>query len=159
MLLRKEATEAALRAYGSRYAYIHFATHGLFNPQAPLKSALFLSPDTQSDGMLTVDKLYSLPLNANLITLSACETGLSQIANGDVLVGLARGFLYAGAGAIVSSLWKVDDLSTSYLMTRFYTAMEKTDTGEALRTAQLETRKKYPHPYHWAAFQLTGRAQ
>lgn len=159
VFLRKEATEAALRANGSKYAYIHFATHGVFNPQAPLKSALFLAPDGQFDGMLTVDKLYSMRLNANLITLSACETGLSQIANGDDLVGLARGFLYAGAGAIVSSLWKVDDLSTSYLMTRFYTAMDKADTGEALRMAQLDTLKKYPHPYHWAAFQLTGQAK
>jgi CHAT domain-containing protein len=158
VFLRKDATETALRKYGNSYTYIHFATHGVFDSEAPLKSALFLAPDTQYDGILTVDKLYSLQLNANLITMSACETGLAQIANGDDLIGLARGFLYAGASAIVSSLWKVDDLSTSYLMTRFYSAMEKTNMRDALRAAQLETRKKYPHPYHWAAFQLTGSA-
>lgn len=159
VFLRKEATEAILRKCGNRYEYIHFATHGLFNPREPLKSALFLAPDGQHDGILTVDKLYSLQLNANLVTLSACETGLGSIANGDDLVGLAPGFLYAGAGSIVSSLWKVDDLSTSHLMTRFYAAMEMMDTDEALRSAQLETRNTYPHPYHWAAFQLTGSAK
>lgn len=157
--LRKEATEGALRKYGGQYAYIHFATHGVFNAKTPLKSALLLSPDEHTDGMLTVDKLYSLQLNAKLVTLSACETGISQIANGDDLVGLTRGFLYAGAGAIVASLWKVEDSSTAFLMTHFYDAMAKTDMREALRVAQLETKRKYPNPYDWAAFQLTGRAR
>lgn len=92
-------------------------------------------------------------------TLSACETGLSRIANGDDLVGLSRGFLYAGCSSLVASLWKVDDLATSYLMTRFYKEMDRTDKREALRTAQLETKKKYPHPYYWASFQLTGNAK
>ena len=158
VLLRKDATEAALMAYGDRYAYLHFATHGLFNAETPLKSALLLSPDAQYNGILTVDKLYSLQLNAKLITLSACETGISQIANGDDLVGLTRGFLYAGASAIVASLWQVDDSSTAFLMTRFYEAMETTNMRDALRKAQLETKKKYPNPFDWAAFQLTGSA-
>jgi CHAT domain-containing protein len=158
VFLRREATETVLRLYGNRYNYIHFATHGQFNPEAPLKSALLLAPDSQSNGMLTVDKLYSLRLDTNLVTLSACETGLSKIANGDDLVGLTRGFLYAGSSSIVASLWKVDDLATSELMVRFYKEMDKTDKREALRTAQLETKKKYPHPYYWASFQLTGNA-
>lgn len=159
VFLRKDATESMLRKYGGSYNYIHFATHGIFDPAAPLKSALFLAPDTQYDGRLTVDKLYSMKLNTNLITLSACETGLSLIANGDELVGLARGFLYAGASSIVSSLWKVDDLATSYLMTRFYKNLDRADKGEALQTAQLETKKVYPHPYYWASFQLTGNSK
>lgn len=159
MFLRKEATEGALRKYGNSYSYIHFATHGQFNPDAPLKSALLLAPDSQYNGMLTADKLYSLHLDADLVTLSACETGLSRIANGDELVGLTRGFLYAGCSSIVASLWKVDDLATSQLMTRFYKEMERTDKREALRKAQLETKKKYPHPYYWASFQLTGNAK
>jgi CHAT domain-containing protein len=154
--LRKEATEEALRTHSSGYNYIHFATHGQFSPDAPLQSALLLSPDSHSNGMLTVDKLYSMQLGANLVTLSACETGLSKVANGDDLVGLTRGFLYAGASSIVASLWKVDDLATSYLMIRFYKGMQKTDKRDALRKAQLETRRKYPHPYYWASFQLTG---
>jgi CHAT domain-containing protein len=108
--------------------------------------------------MLTADKLYSLELNVDLVTLSACETGLSKIANGDDLVGLTRGFLYAGSASIVASLWQVDDLATSQLMSRFYRGLDKIDKREALRTAQLETRKTFGHPYYWASFQLTGNA-
>ena len=100
-----------------------------------------------------------MQLGATLVTLSACETGLSKVANGDDLVGLTRGFLYAGASSIVASLWKVDDLATAYLMIRFYRGMQQTDKLSALRKAQLETRKKYPHPYYWASFQLTGSAR
>jgi CHAT domain-containing protein len=158
MFLRKEATESALRKYGNSYSYIHFATHGQFNPDAPLKSALLLAPDSQYNGVLTADKLYSLHLDADLVTLSACETGLSKIANGDDLVGLTRGFLYAGSSSIVASLWKVDDLATSYLMNSFYKGINSTDKREALRNAQLEIKKRYPHPYYWAAFQITGNA-
>lgn len=155
-LVRKEATVEALRRLGNGYNCIHFATHGEFSSDNPLQSAVLLSPDAHSNGLLTVDKLYSMQLGAHLVTLSACETGLSKIANGDDLVGLTRGFLYAGSSSIVASLWKVDDLATSYLMIRFYKGMQKTDKRDALRKAQLETRKKYPHPYYWASFQLTG---
>jgi len=158
VLLRKDANETAFRQYGGAFRYLHFATHGEFNADAPLKSALLLARDDQSDGLLTVDKLYSLRLDADLVTLSACETGLGKIANGDDVVGLTRGFLYAGASTIVASLWQVDDQATSYLMTRFYDNLERTDKREALRSAQLDARKKYPHPYYWAAFQLTGNA-
>jgi CHAT domain-containing protein len=159
VFIRKEATEAALRKYSNDYSYLHFATHGQFNPEYPLQSALLLAPDSRYNGMLSVNKIYSLNLSANLVTLSACETGLSKIANGDDLVGLTRGFLYAGSSSIVASLWKVDDLATSQLMTLFYKELDRTDKREALRTAQLETRKKYPHPYYWASFQLTGNAK
>jgi CHAT domain-containing protein len=159
VFLRKEATEAALIKYHDGFSYIHFAPHGEFDADKPLTSALLLAVDAESDGKLTVDKLYSMKLNADLVTLSACDTGLSKIANGDDLVGLTRGFLYAGSSSIVASLWKVDDLATADLMTRFYTELERTDKREALRTAQLETKKKYPHPYYWASFQLTGNAK
>ena len=158
VFVRKEATEESLRKYAKDYRFLHFATHGRFSPDAPLKSALLLAPDAKYSGMLTVDKLYSLDLDADLVTLSACETGLSRIANGDDLVGLTRGFLYAGSSSIVASLWKVDDLATSQLMTRFYMELDKTNKREALRTAQLETKKTYAHPYYWASFQLTGSA-
>jgi CHAT domain-containing protein len=158
VFVRKEATEGALRKYCKDYRYLHFATHGQFNPDVPLKSALLLAPDAKYNGMLTVDKIYSLNLDADLVTLSACETGLSEIANGDDLVGLTRGFLYAGSSSIVTSLWKVDDLATAQLMTCFYSELDKANKREALRTAQLETKKKYAHPYYWASFQLTGNA-
>lgn len=156
--LRKDANETALKKYGEGFSYIHFATHGEFDADKPLNSALLLAADSESDGRLTVDKLYSMKLNADLVTLSACETGLGKIANGDDLVGLTRGFLYAGSGSIVASLWKVDDLATSTLMTSFYEALKKMDKREALRLAQLQNKKKYPHPYYWASFQLTGNA-
>ena len=159
VFIRKEATEEALRKYGSDYTYLHFATHGQFNPEFPLQSALLLTPDSHYNGMLSVNKIYSLNLTAEMVTLSACETGLSKIANGDDLVGLTRGFLYAGSSSIVASLWKVDDVATAQLMTRFYKEMDRTDKREALRTAQLETKKKYTHPYYWASFQLTGNAK
>ena len=159
VLLRKAASESAFLKYGSDFRYLHFATHGEFNADAPLKSALLLAGDDQNNGLLTVDKLYSLRLDDDLVTLSACETGLGKVANGDDVVGLTRGFLYAGSRSIVASLWQVDDLATSYLMTRFYDNLQHTDKREALREAQLETRKKYAHPYYWAAFQITGSAQ
>lgn len=158
VFVRKEATEEMLRKYSKNYSYFHFATHGQFNPDAPLKSALLLASDAKYNGMLTVDKIYSLSLDADLVTLSACETGLSKIANGDDLLGLTRGFLYAGSSSIVASLWKVDDLATSQLMTTFYSKLDKTNKRDALRKAQLETKKKYPHPYYWASFQLIGNA-
>lgn len=158
VFLRKDATVAAFSRHAGNFSYIHLATHGRFDPSAPLNSALLLSPGGGSNGTLTADKLYSLDLDADLVTLSACETGLSKIANGDDLIGLTRGFLYAGSRSIVASLWKVDDLATAQLMTRFYLELDKTDKREALRTAQLETRKIYGHPYFWASFQLTGSA-
>ncbi|MEI7636889.1 MAG: CHAT domain-containing protein [Syntrophus sp. (in: bacteria)] len=159
VLLGKEATVAALIKYGVGFRYIHFATHGEFDADKPLNSALLLAVDGDSDGRLTVDKLYSMKLNADLVTLSACETGLGKIVNGDDVVGLTRGFLYTGSSSIVASLWTVDDMATSQLMTRFYQELDKSDKREALRTAQLETKKQYPHPYYWASFQLTGNAQ
>ena len=159
VLLRKEANESAFRQYGGEFRYLHFATHGQFNADAPLQSAVLLARDASGDGRLTVDKLYSIQLDADLVTLSACETGLGKIASGDDVVGLTRGFLYAGAASIVASLWQVDDEATSLLMTRFYDNLRQTDKREALRLAQLETRKKFAHPYYWAAFQLTGNAQ
>ncbi|MDD3846719.1 MAG: CHAT domain-containing protein [Syntrophorhabdaceae bacterium] len=159
VFLRKEATETAFRAYGMGFNYIHFATHGHFDSDAPLSSALLLARDGDSDGRLTVDKLYSMKIDADLVTLSACETGLGKVASGDDIVGLTRGFLYAGSASVVASLWKVDDMATSYLMTEFYNTLKKTGKAEALRQAQLRTKSKFSHPFFWAAFQLTGSAK
>ncbi len=157
-LVRREASESAFKRYGEGFRYLHIASHGTFHADSPLTSSLLLAKDSTNDGTLTVGELYSMRLNADLVTLSACETGLGKIANGDDVVGLTRGFLYAGSRSIVASLWKVDDEATAYLMTRFYGALKGTSKREALRLAQIETRKKYPHPYYWAAFQLTGEA-
>jgi CHAT domain-containing protein len=158
-LLRKEASETALRQYAAGFAFLHFATHGEFNADAPLDSALLLAKDERADGLLTVGKLYAMRFDADLVTLSACETGLGKVASGDDVVGLTRGFLYAGASTIVASLWKVDDLATSTLMTRFYDELKSGERRSALRSAQLATRAEFPHPFFWAAFQLTGNAR
>ena len=157
-LVRSEATESALRQYAPGFRYLHFATHGEFDAQAPLQSALVLAKDGTGNGLLTVGKLYSMRLDADLVTLSACETGLGKIVSGDDVIGLTRGFLYAGASTIVASLWQVDDQATAALMTSFYEGLESNGKREALHQAQLATKKKFPHPYFWAAFQLTGSA-
>ena len=159
VLIRKEATKTAFKKFGSQFDYIHFATHGQFESDAPLNSGLFLAKDSENDGVLSVNELYSIRLNADLITLSACETALGKINPGDDVVGLTRGFLFAGSSSIVASLWKVDDMATAQLMTEFYSNLRKTNKRDALRDAQLNIKKQNEHPYFWAAFQLTGNAQ
>jgi CHAT domain-containing protein len=159
LLLRAEASETGFRNAAARYPLLHVAAHGVFNQKKPLDSALMLSADQANDGKLTVAELYGLRFNADLVTLSACETGLGQVNSGDDVVGLTRGFLYAGASSVVASLWQVDDDATAELMTRFYAEYAQRNKMEALRAAQLEVRKKYPHPYYWSAFYLTGSAE
>ncbi len=153
----KQATETLAKAEGSRYKYVHFALHGTFDAEKPLTSGLLLASDAQNDGILTVAELYTMNIPADLVTLSACETALGKIANGDDVVGFTRGFLYAGTQSIVSTLWKVDDQATSILIQKFYRELEKTDKRRALRNAQRYVKDKInDHPYYWAAFQLTG---
>jgi CHAT domain-containing protein len=159
LLLGSEARAAYVRRNGSQFRFIHFAAHGLFDPDHPLNSALLLAKDPEHDGRLRAGDLYGLNLNADLVTLSACETALSKVSQGDDVVGFTRGFLYAGSRAILSSLWKVDDLATRDLMVNFYANLFRMPKDEALRLAQFKVREKYPHPFYWAAFQLTGLAQ
>lgn len=159
ILLRKDASETNFREIGGAFGRIHFATHGKFQAENPLSSGLYLAKDAGNDGVLTVGELYSMNLNADLVTLSACETGLGKVFSGDDVVGLTRGFLYAGSRSIVASLWSVDDRATAALMKNFYTNLEKKNKEEALRQAQISARGEYPHPYYWAAFQLTGSSQ
>jgi len=156
VLLRSHATETLIKNKGSNYRLLHFATHGVFDPDTPLQSGLMLAKDNANDGFLSVDEIYSLSLDADIVTLSACETALGATGNGDDIIGFTRGFLYSGVRTIVSSLWKVDDSATSDLMVSFYRNMKTSNSRTALRLAQIETRKRYPHPYYWAAFQMTG---
>jgi CHAT domain-containing protein len=158
VLVRGEATKAAFARLALGASHIHFAGHGRFDSDTPMASGLMLAAARPGDGFLSLGELYSLQLDADLVTLSACETGLGKVQNGDDVVGLARGFLYAGSRAIVASLWKVDDRATSYLMTRFYENLKSLGKRDALREAQLATKARYPHPFFWAAFQLTGLA-
>ncbi len=156
VVLRKQASETQLKQQANQFRYIHMASHGQFNPQAPEKSRLLLAPDTKNDGSLTTTEVYDLDLNAALVSLSACQTGLGDVRQGDDVIGLNRGFLYAGAQTVVSSLWSVPDESTRVLMTAFYKNLKKLGKAEALRQAQIVTMKKYPRPNQWAAFQMTG---
>lgn len=158
VLTRKDASETNFKRAGALFPRLHFATHGKFLADAPLNSGLHLAKDEHNDGVLTVGELYTMSLDADLVTLSACETGLGKIANGDDVVGLTRGFLYAGSRSIVASLWSVDDRATAELMGAFYENLRTLRKDEALRQAQSATRRTFPHPFFWAAFQLTGRA-
>jgi CHAT domain-containing protein len=159
VFLKSEATETAFKNVGGGFNYIHFACHGIFDADSPLNSGIYLGKDRDNDGRLTVGELYSTRLDAELVTLSACETGMGTIKQGDDVVGLTRGFLYAGSNSIMASLWKVDDLATSQLMAEFYSRLGKTGKREALREAQLSVKSKYKHPYYWAAFQITGKTE
>jgi CHAT domain-containing protein/tetratricopeptide (TPR) repeat protein len=147
-----------------QYRYLHFATHGWLDSERPGLSSLVLSTiDEQGrpqDGFLRVNDIYNLRLPAELVVLSACQTGLGQEIKGEGLIGLTRGFMYAGAPRVVVSLWNVNDRATADLMTKFYEKMLK--QGErpaaALRAAQVEMwrQKQWQSPYYWAAFTLQG---
>jgi CHAT domain-containing protein len=156
--LRKEATAEQIGT-GTSYGIIHLAAHGYFDEDHPLDSAILLASTPRTNGTLKVADLYRLNLEADLITLSACETALSKVSSGDDLVGFTRGLLYAGCRSILSSLWKVDDESTRDLMVDFYTQLPILGKAEALRHAQLAVRQKHPQPYYWAAFMVTGNAR
>ena len=158
VLLRSEASKTNLQKFESNYSIIHLAVHGVFDPDKPLNSALLLAADRNNDGLLRAGDLYDLSLPADLVTLSACETALGKVATGDDVVGFTRGFLYAGAHSLISSLWQVDDEATSDLMVNFYNNLSKMNKDEALQQAQLKVKKQYPQPYYWAAFLLTGSA-
>ncbi|MEW5733576.1 MAG: CHAT domain-containing protein [Thermodesulfobacteriota bacterium] len=159
LLVRDEARASFLEKDASDYTVIHLAAHGVFSPDDPLGSALLLAKDGANDGRLTAGDLYRLQLNAGLVTLSACETALGKVTKGDDVVGFTRGFLYAGAGSIVSTLWQVDDRATKDLMLLFYSNLKSMEKDEALRQAQILVKKQYGHPFYWASFELTGNAR
>jgi CHAT domain-containing protein len=153
VLAGPDATEQAFRRYASDVELLHLASHAVFRHDNPLFSAIKLA-----DGWLSLYDLYSLRLRAALVTLSACETGVSDVSAGDEQIGLARGFLQAGAGSVVVSLWPIDDRTTAALMRRFYGYLESgLRPTAAMRLSQVDLRRAYPHPYHWASFQVIGR--
>ncbi|HMV59526.1 MAG TPA: CHAT domain-containing protein, partial [Nitrospira sp.] len=157
ILTREKATKTSFKKLAGRFNYIHIASHGQFKSDSPLESRLLLAKDGEDDGALTVRELYDLRLDADLVTLSACETGLSKTLSGDDLVGLARGFFYAGSSNLVASLWEVSDEDTAILMKQFYNRLKAgTPKKEALRQAQLQLQKTHPAPDSWAAFYLSG---
>ena len=151
-LMDQDATVEALRRQAPFADVVHLACHGQFRPDNPLFSSLKLG-----DGWLTVREAYDLNLHCALVTLSACETGVSAVAPGDELIGLARGFFAAGSPSLLLSLWTVDDDATAELMTEFYKNLRETESlSTALRQAQLNVMKTKPHPFFWSPFVLTG---
>jgi CHAT domain-containing protein len=148
----------------SDYRIVHFATHGLINNQHPDLSGIVLSlVDEQGrpqNGFLRIYDIYNLKLNADLVVLSACQTALGKQINGEGLVGLTRGFMYAGAPRVVASLWRIDDRATAEMMRRFYQGMLKDGLrpAAALRAAQVSmlSEKRWQSPHYWAAFTLQG---
>ncbi len=157
LVLRRNATLATLRREGPSYDLIHIASHGLFESREPLNSRLLLAPSDEDSGVLTVTDLYGFTLSANLVVLSACDTAMSEVSVGDELIGLQRGFLYAGSKGLVGSLWPIADEATSSIMVRFYQQVRAGRSPDyALRQAQRFGIKKFRHPFFWAPFQYTG---
>ena len=156
--------DMAMSPQMSQYRIVHFATHGLLNSERPELSGLVFSLIDQKgkpqDGFLRLHEIYNLQLNADLVVLSACETGLGKEIKGEGLIGLTRGFMYSGAPRVIASLWNVDDFATAELMKLFYQRMLKDGlpAGAALRAAQLELsrQKRWASPYFWAGFVLHG---
>lgn len=160
-----------LRRAGGEIDVVHFTCHGRFEPEAPLASRIELASEDGEDDQqpdLTVEDVLGMELKTTLVTLSACESGLSKIHAGEELVGLARAFLYAGTPALVVSLWSVDDESTGVLMEAFYRALTGSPAGsepgaqagkaQALQAAQQSVRDGgwFDHPFHWSSFVLVG---
>ena len=157
---RAAATSAEL----GQYRIVHFATHGLINSHHPELSGIVLSlVDEQGrpqNGFLRLYDVYNLKLGADLVVLSACQTALGKEVKGEGLIGLTRGFMYAGAPRVAASLWRIDDRASAELMKRFYQRMlgEGMSAASALRAAQVSMwrEKRWEAPYHWAGFTLQG---
>lgn len=156
--LQNHATETAFKRHAGSFSILHLAAHGELNTMNPLFSRIWLAPDEEQDGALEVHEVYQLDLtHTALVVLSACDTKLGKQSRGDDIVGLHRAFIYAGAPTVIASLWKVDDQAASEFMNHFYLHLHASRSpARALQAAQKLTRARYPHPYYWAAFVLTG---
>ena len=147
-----------------RYRVVHLATHGLLDTEHPELSGLVLSlvdeRGQSQDGFLRLHEIYNLDWSAELVVLSACQTGLGREIRGEGLVGLTRGFMYAGSERVMASLWNVNDNVTAQMMKRFYEGLfaRNLSPAAALRAAQVEMwkRPQWRSPYYWAAFVLQG---
>jgi CHAT domain-containing protein len=161
------AGEQAVKAENlGQYRYVHFAAHGYIDEEKPTRSGIVLSlyNDAREDGVLQMSEVMGLRLNADLVTLSACRTGLGKLVKGEGIIGLTRSFFHAGARSVVVSLWNVNDLATSELMKAFYQNLNRgLAKDEALRQAKLTLMKggqrAWRHPYYWASFVLVGERQ
>jgi len=149
----RRATRRVFRRESASADFIHIATHAVFRKDNPMSSAFKLG-----DGWISALDLYGMSCAANLITLSGCSTGMQQVAGGDELLGLVRGFLYAGARSLLLSLWPVHDESTASLMSHFYRYwFEGATKAVALQRAAIRLREDFPHPFFWAPFVIVGK--
>lgn len=162
VMVGTEAKEASLKSadLGS-FRYLHFATHGYFDEEQPARSGLVLGQSAGDDGFLQAREIFGLKLNADVVTLSACQSGFGRLLAGEGVVGLSRAFFYAGAQGLVVSLWNVNDAATAELMKAFYAGMKEGLGGaEALRRAKASmargTNRAWRHPYFWAPFVFVG---
>lgn len=158
--LRGEASESRFYREAGDAGLIHLAAHGVYNPYNPLYTRIELAAGGGDDGYLEVHELFGLALeNADLVVLSACESALGRQSDGDEITGLPRAFLYAGAPAVVTTLWRIDDVSSAELMAAFYRHLRAGETASgSLAAAQREiaASAEWGEPYYWAAFTVTG---
>jgi CHAT domain-containing protein len=160
IFLEDKATVSEVKSLAvTQSKYLHFATHGIVDELRPERSQICLATGQDDMGSLFSGDIYSLNLSADLVVLSACETGLGKISKGEGIIGLTRALIYAGSNNLVVSLWRVGDASTSLLMTDFYRSMLQNNSySAALRNAKLGMIKsaEYSSPYYWAPFVLIG---
>jgi CHAT domain-containing protein/Tfp pilus assembly protein PilF len=149
-------TETFVKKNAGNFNFIHCATHGTYNYRQPLYSCLLFPQSDEDDGNLNVYEVFELNLNAKLVTLSACETGLGNLNQGDEIIGLSRAFLFAGSAAVLVSLWSVADYPTALLMANFYSYLHGHNIQEALTLAQRDVIKVYKQPLYWSPFILVG---
>ncbi|MEQ9104336.1 MAG: CHAT domain-containing tetratricopeptide repeat protein [Rhodothermales bacterium] len=159
VLTGDDATEAAVRerVAGDSYRFVHFATHGLIDDDRPDFSALALTRGaSRGEGLLQASEIFNLRIPSDVVVLSACETGLGQLIQGEGMVGLTRAFMYAGAASVVASLWSVADATTAELMTHLYAGMitDGEPVADALRASKrtMLADETTAHPFYWAPF-------
>ena len=165
LLLDTDATEAAFKALPlENFRILHLAVHGVANTEFPDRAALVMgtSPASPDDGLLQVREIRDLPLRADLVVLSACETGSGKLLGAEGIASLERAFLLAGAKSVIASLWTADDIFTIALMKRFYQHLAAgSDKGSALRQAKLDLLQQFGDqalPVYWAGFTLVGES-
>jgi CHAT domain-containing protein len=157
------AAEETLKRNAGRYDILHLATHGLLDEHAPLYSAVLLAGSENDDGLLEAREILSLPLHADLVVLSACDSARGELFHGEGVMSLSWAFLATGCPRVVASQWRVGSASAARLMIEFHRDLAKRpavrNVAQALRKAQLEILRSryYSHPYYWAGFLLVGR--
>jgi CHAT domain-containing protein len=156
LLLGRAATGLAVKELLPKARIAHFATHGFMDKERGLNSQIVFTASNGDDGVISAEQLLDFKLQADLVVLSACDTGRGKIT-GDGVIGLSRSFMAAGASSTIVSLWAVNDRSTAMLMTEFYRQwLGGKPKAQALRAAMLSTKAKYPDPYYWSSMSLYG---